>query len=227
MMRNERTENLVTEPAMSDALQHFELPTNDVPIDFDGWFVDSLDNGGGDRLRWAVLELYGWQPRDGGASGYILYTIGHSVVYHDEGSECGRGVLIPVGAVSEVTDEDLDILVPCPECDPPEMRDLQDDDLVEMEKTWYKWTQCQGTAQTTAADELLLALRKEPKCRTCFHRPHEARRCTAILSCRCEQYREAPRPISAPGMRLLAQVKGRLPDVAQAMQAMNQKKIEL
>jgi len=209
-------ENPVTEAAMS--ISHYELPTNDAPIDFDGYLAGRLDNGGGERLRWAVLELYQWQPRDGGPMGYILYTIGHSLVYHALDSECGRGVVTTVGDIGEVTPEDYALLEPCPECDPPDLDDMNKSDQVEMEETWYKWSQCRD------AEELLLALRKEPKCRNCLHRPHDGRRCTAMLACGCEHYDEAPRPVSSPGTRLLAQVKGSLPDV---MAAMREKKIRL
>jgi hypothetical protein len=219
MMENERMENPVTEAAM-DPLQHIELPTLDAPLDFYGWLVGTLDNGGGDRLRWAVLELYRWQPRDGGPMGYILYTIGHSVVYHVLDSECGRGVATTVGALYDiapdrVTPEDYAVLEPCPDCEPEELDDLDAGDQVEMEKVWYKWQQCAD------ADELLLALRKEARCKNCFHRPHVLHHCP---TCRCEVYEEAPRPISSPGVRLLAQVKGQLPDVAEAMSG---KKIRL
>lgn len=210
-------ENPVTEAAMSP-LQHFELPTLDIPIDFDGWLVGRLDNGGGDRLRWAVLELYRWQPLDGGPLGYILYTIGHSLVYHALDSGCGRGVVTAVGNIGEATPEPYAELEPCPDCAPGELDDMDAADQVEMERIWYKWTGCAD------AEELLLALRKEPKCKNCFHRPHDGRRCVQLAGCRCEKFEEALRPVSSPGVRLLAQVKGQLPDV---MEAMQNKKIRL
>ena len=207
----------MTEAAM-DPLQHFELPTLDIPIDFDGWLVGRLDNGGGDRLRWAVLELYRWQPRDGGSLGYILYTIGHSVVYHTLDSGCGRGVVTEVGSIEDVTPEPYDELTACPDCEPPDLDEMELAEQVEMEKVWYKWQKCAD------AEELLLALRKEARCQHCFHRPHQERRCSQLAACHCEKYEEAPRPISSPGVRLLAQVKGQLPDV---MEAMSGKKIRL
>lgn len=209
MMGKDRMENPVTEAVMNSALHHYELPTNDMPIEFDGWFIDSLDNGGKDRIRWAVLELYGWQPRDGGPLGYILYTIGHSLVYHSLDAECNKGVVTTVGNIGDVTPEPFGELEPCPDCEPPDLEDLTDDDQVEMEETWYKWAQCRN------AEELLLALRKEARCRNCFHRPHEGHPCGTCRA--CLQYEEAPRPLSIPGQRLLAQVKGREPEIARAM----------
>lgn len=209
MMRKDRMENPVTEAAASSALHNYELPTNDIPIDFDGWFIDSLDNGGKDRIRWAVLELYRWQPKDGGPLGYILYTIGHSLVYHDQESECGKGVRTTVGSLAAVTDEDARDLEPCPDCSPPLLEDLGADDEIEMEETWYKWSQARN------ADELLLALRKEARCRNCFHRPHDGHLCGTCRS--CTDYSEAPRPLSIPGQRLLAQVKSREPEIARAL----------
>lgn len=214
MMRDDRKVTPVTETAMDPPLQHFELPTRDLPIDFDGWLVDELDNGGGSRPRWAVLQLYRWQPRDGGPLGYILYTIGHSVVYHEPDSACGRGVITTVGNILDVTPESYEDLMPCPDCRPQDLADLDDDDEVEMEQIWYKWQKC------ATDDELLLALRKEPRC-TCFHRPHAGHHCT---QCECETYEEAPRPISSPGARLLALVRPQLPSL---IKAMNEKKVRL
>lgn len=200
---------------MNTVLRHYELPTNDVPIDFDGYFVGSLDNGGKDRTRWAVIELYRWQPRDGGPLGYILYTIGHSLIYHCLDSECNKGVATTIAGIEEVTPEDFGDLEPCPECEPPDLQDLADDDQVEMEETWYKWVQCR------TAEDLLLAGRKEARCKNCFHRPHGEHACA---TCRCDIYEEAPRPLSIPMQRLLAQVKGREPEIANAMR---EKKIRL
>lgn len=210
-------ENPVTEAAMSP-LQNFVLPTLDVPIDFDGWLAGRLDNGGGDRLRWAVLELYRWQPADGGPLGYILYTIGHSLVYHTLDSGCGKGVITAVRDIRDVTPEPYDELTACPDCLPYDLDDYDGGDQVEMERVWYKHAECRATAKTTAAEELLLALRKEPKCKNCFHRPHEGRRCVQMSACQCAEFEEASRPVSSPGVRLLAQVKGQLPDVMEAMQ---------
>ena len=73
----------------------FELPTNDAPISFEGWFIGSLDNGGGERLRWAELHLYRWLPEAGGEAGFILYTIGHTLVYHFFNGECGERRSLP------------------------------------------------------------------------------------------------------------------------------------
>lgn len=215
MMRDDRMEKPVTEAAMEPPLQEFELPTNDIPLNFYGWLVGELDNGGGDRLRWAVLQLYRWQPRDGGPLGYVLYTIGHSVVYHEPDSACGKGVAVTVGNIESITSEPFEDLMACPECGPEDLADLDDDDEVEMERTWYKWVKCADD------DDLLLALRKEPKCKRCFHRPHAGHVCA---TCRCETYEEAERPISSPGARLLALVRPQLPSL---IEAMNEKKVRL
>lgn len=208
-------EKPVTEAAMESSTQEFVLPTNDIPIDFLGRLVGELDNGGGDRPRWAVLQLYRWQPRDGGPLGYVLYTIGHSVVYHEPDSACGKGVAVKVGSIETITSEPFEDLMACPECSPEDLADLDDDDKVEMERTWYKWVKC------ATDDELLLALRKEARCRKCFHRPHAGYHCA---TCRCEEYEEAPRPISSPGARLLALVRPQLPSL---IEAMNEKKVRL
>lgn len=217
MMRHDRMEKPVTEAAV-EMTQNFVLPTRDRPIDFDGWLVDELDNGGGDRLRWAVLQLYRWQPRDGGALGYILYTIGHSVVYHDLDSPCGKGVVTTVAGIENATPEPYEHLEACPECRPAELDDLDPEEQVEMEEVWYKWVQCRTD------EELLLALRKEARCKKCFHRPHPEHRCSQLSSCSCEDYEEAPRPISSPGSRLLHLVRPKLPNL---IDTMNEQKVRL
>ena len=72
--------------------------------------------------------------------------------------------------------------------------------------------------QCRSAGELLTAGRKEAKCRNCFHRPHgipgSGEKCRG---CGCDDYAEAPRPLSIPMQRLLAQVKGKEPEIAMAM----------
>ena len=197
----------------------FELPTNDAPISFEGWFIGSLDNGGGERLRWAELHLYRWLPEAGGEAGFILYTIGHTLVYHYFNGECGKGEAYPVSDFPEQYAlgriEDPDELEPCDKCRPDDWRTAPPEQEFEVEVTWYKWTACKN------AEELLLAGRKEARCRNCLCRPHENRTCS---TCTCTDYAESPRPLSIPMQRLLAKVRGTDPDIARAMR---EKKIRL
>ena len=195
-----------------------ELPTNDVPISFDGYFMDDLDNGG-DRSRWAVLCLYRWLPQDADQPGYILYTIGHSVIYHVSNGECGKG---EAHAVSEFPDlyaadriEDPRDLDPCEKCQPDDWRYVPPGTQFEVEVTWYKWTACRN------ASELLLAGRKEARCRNCLCKPHRGK-CSA---CSCDDYEEAPRPLSVPMQRLLA--KPGIRADADITAALREKKIRL
>lgn len=179
----------------------YELPTNDSPLVFDGYFMDDLDNGGGDRPRWAVLYLYRWLQQDTGNLGYILYTIGHSLIYHANNGECGKGEAHAAREFenlhAEGRIEDPEELEPCEKCQPADwFADL--DAEFEVEVTWYKYALCRD------ADELLLAGRKEAQCRNCWCKPHKGKRCAA---CACEEYQEAPRPLSIPMQRLLAKVR--------------------
>jgi len=206
MIGKGQKETLVTEAAFTSTAVRYVLPTNDAPIEFDGEFIDSIDNGGGERLRWAELRLYWWYPADRPV-GYILYTIGHTLVYHALDSECNKGVVTRVENFEDVTDEDPADLTACTECNPPDWRDLPDGEELELEVTWYRWVSCHD------ADELLLNLRKEPRCKYCAHRPHDRRRCY----CSCETYEEGDRPLSIPGYRLLTQVKSRDAAIAAAM----------
>jgi hypothetical protein len=204
----------VTDVAYSQpGITHFELPTRDAPILFDGWFIDSYDNGGGDRIRWADLHLYRWLPKDSDQLGYIIYTIGHSLVYHQFNGECGRGEAHAVSEFGELYEEgsidDPEDLEPCDRCHPGDWRDAPDNQEFEVEVTWYKWTTCKDP------DEVLLAGRKAARCRNCLCGPHEKR----CYTCSCTEYAEAPRPLTIPMQRLLARVRAQNsdPDLARAM----------
>ena len=201
--------------------ENFELPTNDVPIVFDGYFISDLDNNDGDRLRWAVLSLYRWYQKDTGNLGYILYTTGHSVVYHELGGRCGYGephsvsefpALHAAGRIENPAD-----LEPCETCrpiDPDDWSLVPPDQEFEVEITWYKWSACRDV------EELLLAGRREARCRNCLCRPHRDQ----CRVCNCANYVEGPRPLSGPMQRLLGKAKYRDADISYAMRA---KKIEL
>ena len=189
-----------------------ELLTNDAPVVFDGYFIDDLDNGGGDRPRWAVLYLYRWLQKDTGNLGYILYTVGHSLIYHFLNGECGKGEAHPVSEFPALHEdgriEDPRDLEPCEKCRPADWMIVPEDQQFEVEVVWYKWSACR------TAEELLLAGRKEARCRNCLCRPHRSE-CTV---CGCSEYAEAPRSLSIPMQRLLAKAgPARDADIARAM----------
>jgi hypothetical protein len=187
----------------------YELPTNDSPLEFDGFFMDDLDNGGGDRPRWAVLYLYRWLPQDTGKLGYILYTIGHSLIYHTNNGTCGKGEAHAAKEFEALYEEgrieDPEDLEPCEKCQPADwFADLNAE--FEVEVVWYKYALCRD------ADELLLAGRKEATCKNCWCKPHRGK----CATCSCEEYVEAPRSLSIPMQRLMAKIRTD-PDIAAAV----------
>ena len=206
------------------------LPVEEGTIELQyGKFIDSVDNDRGERPRWAEIRLYKYVDADPGhdeslpeddedyamfgKQRYLIYTIGHTVIYHEHGSECNKGVPVRAGdfpllgtdraPVRSEHPEDLD---PCEVCEPGDWRAASEDTLFELEVTWYKFFKCK------TGDDVLMALRKDPKCRHCWHKPHESRTCW----CRCDMYEEGPRPLSVPGRRLVEQVRRKDPEIARA-----------
>jgi hypothetical protein len=97
-------------------MRHHELPVGEETLEFWGRFVDDVDTDSGDRARWAELRLYkiidtnpdhddSW-PHDDGFRGtfgeeiWLLYTVGHSVVYHDLFG-CNKGVAMKIADFEE------------------------------------------------------------------------------------------------------------------------------
>ena len=207
----------------------YELPTGDYPLVFWGRFLEEEDTDDGKRKRWAHLMLFGiidtnpahdssLPPEDEnyqmyGKTMYLLYTIGHTLVYHDEDAACRGGVRMRVSEFSRKTadfphgDDDPD-LEPCEECSPGDYHSAAPGDFFRLEITWYSDTPCQS------ADKLIRSLYRDPRCSNCRHKPHEGRRC---YQCTCPQYKEAPRSLSGPGRNLLEKVRDQEPEIAKAM----------
>lgn len=185
-------------------MRHFELPAGEETLDFHGRLLGSVDNDRGDRPRWAELRLYKILS-SGGEEMWLLYTVGHTMIYHAAGAECNKGIAVRAGDFPQRA-EDPDGLEPCTTCAPPDWQDADGEELFELEVTWYTYTPC------PTADKVLDALRREPRCKHCAHKPHEGYRC----GCACESYEEAPRTLSVPGRRLVEHVKHRDPEIAKA-----------
>lgn len=206
-------------------MRHYELPGTKGPVEFDGRLIDVTDTDNGERDRWAELRLYkivDTNPEhDENALGedhcmygkemWLVYTIGHTLVYHEAGSSCNRGIEARVAEFSSLTadfpqgpdDPDLE---PCAECRPLDYHDAADDDIYELEVTWYRHIPCQ------TADKVIRSLYREPRCEPCRHKPHEGRRCR----CGCSNYQESTPMLSIPGSRLIAKVKAKDPEIARA-----------
>jgi hypothetical protein len=193
----------LTDISIPPGMKHWELPTEEGTLDFTGRLIHAVDNDRGDRPRWAELRLYKILS-DEGSEMWLLYTIGHTMVYHRENSECNRGIAVRAAEFWSRA-EDPEGLEPCVRCAPPDWR-LDQEAVFDLEVTWYTYTPC------ATAEKVIEALRKPPSCARCGHKPHETYACW----CRCEDYAEGLRPLSAPGKRLIEQVRLLDPEIAKA-----------
>lgn len=188
-------------PAAADNVT--ELPAGDVTLILPGGeFIEEVDNDRGDRPRWAQIQL--WTCRLDESKWYLIYTIGHSVIYHENESPCGKGIPVPVpefpllGTPGMTTaTEAAEDLEACERCRPGDWRDAGDGDTFDVEYTWYRYQWCRDAAA------VLDGLRREAKCRSCFHKPHRNRNCW----CKCREYAEAPRVLSIPGRTLVEKAR--------------------
>lgn len=195
--------------AIPEGMRHYELPTREETLDFTGKLIHAEDNDQGDRPRWAELRLYRILNTDPdgelfGEQTWLLYTIGHTMVYHAEHG-CNRGILVPAGDFPE-TAEDPEGLEPCVRCRPPRWDDVPSGTSLRLEVTWYTWTACE------TPDMVYSSLCREPQCKNCLDKPHKTYAC----SCGCEEYEQAPRVLSVPGRRLWEQARRLDPDIAKA-----------
>lgn len=182
-----------------------------------GKFLDSVDTDDGERLRWAELCLYKVIDTDEshdaslpdadenkdmyGHPIWVLHTKGHTLVYHRTGP-CKGGIVVRACDFPQHA-EDVDELVGCERCDPPDWQSLGEEKL-RLEVTWYTSVICQ------TADKLIDALQRKPLCTACHkeerYHPHPG----------CQQYRKPLPELSAPGRNLIERVRYSEPDIDRA-----------
>lgn len=180
-----------------------ELPAGRDTLKFTGEFLHKTDTDTGERLRWAELQLWrllGTEGADAGRIMWLLYTIGHSLVYHEAGG-CTKGVLVAARDFPAKAAEHLEDLEPCADCRPGDWRAASPDDQFDLEILWYDHTLCR------TPEEVLRAL---SRCRNCRDKPHEGIICHR---CGCVSYSEV---LSSPGARLIERVKELDPAIAKA-----------
>ena len=203
-------------------MRYCELPAGEEGLEFWGRFLDKVDTDSGDRLRWAELRLYkyldtnpehddSWDLDDGfrgtyGQEIWLLYTVGHSLVYHAADSSCNRGVRSKVSEFP-AANADHEDLEPCEQCSPADWETVNPDEEFRLEITWYSYTPC------ATGEAVVRSLYRPPSCKNCRDKPHEGVRCR---SCGCTSYAEAPRMLSIPGRRLIEQVRKIDPDIARS-----------
>jgi hypothetical protein len=197
----------------SEGMTWHTLPADGHPVKFFGKLLSETDTDDRERLRWAELRLYriidtnaghddsledgDENKRMYGQPMWLLYTVGHSLVYHKLGT-CQGGIMLRVAdfrARAEFPDE----LEPCPRCKPAQdWEALDPQEKLRLEVRWYSYTPCQS------AGKVIESLWRDPQCLTCQDRAHQNRTCS---QCGCRNYREAPRQLSVPGHQLIEQVR--------------------
>lgn len=214
-------------PVIPPEMKYLELEAEEGILELYGKLITSVDNDRGDRPRWAEIFLYSYVdtnpehdetlPEDDenygtyGKKLYLVYTMGHSVVYHRHDSPCNKGFPLPAGEFLDLREEDCairaedpDDLEPCERCRPPRWNKTDPETILDLEVTWYRFYKCRD------GDDVLDALRKDPRCKNCTHKAHEYKWCW----CSCDDYVEGPRPLSIPGRRLVEKARHLDPEIA-------------
>jgi hypothetical protein len=195
-----------------------DLPAGEYRLQFWGRFLDEVDTDNGKRPRWAQLSLYriiddnpehvdSWEFDDGnrgmyGREMWLLYTTGHTLLYHD--IDCHQGVkvtkrdILGLGEDSVLNIEDPDDLEPAEDCRPRDWHLAELDDEFRLETTWHSDVPCQTPAKVREALS---------KCGNCHDKPHQG----ACYKCGCANYRGV---LTSPGSKLWDQVCKLDPDLA-------------
>jgi hypothetical protein len=210
----------MTLPPIPEEMTEHKLPADGEILHFWGKFLASEDTDSGDSLRWAELQLYRITDTNPdhddfchdleyrglyGKQMWLLYTVGHSVVYHDLDG-CAKGVKIKGSDFPGKTEEPLQDLTACSQCRPADWRKNPGEEF-RLEVTWYSYTPC------PTAGKVITSLYRDPRCATCRDRPHKDSRCRR---CGCEDFVAEPRVLSVPGRRLVEKVSRVDPEIAQA-----------
>lgn len=196
-------------------MSYHELPADQEVLEFWGKFIDKTDTDDGENDRWAELQywfildtneshddslpegdedrgMFGKQLR-------LVYTIGHSLVWHRYPQGCNKGVKILGKEFPASTSEDPASLVPCEKCSPDEWEEFPEAEF-RLEKPWYSYTACRTPAEAITALS---------RCMHCRDKPHEGR----CYRCGCTRYEGV---LTTPGRTLVEQVSKIDPELAKA-----------
>jgi hypothetical protein len=216
------------------------IPTEDGTWELYGRRLDSIDNDRRDRPRWAEIELLQYfdtnPAHDGtcpdpewrgkyGTQVWLIHTMGHSVLYHENNSECNKGVEFPVGEFPERSEFRVEELEPCEKCQPPDLDFTRASDggivwgdrtpagmLLDLEMLWHTVVPC------PVPESVLAGLRRPVKtpCVTCGG---EGKTLAGVCgACKGKGLILGALTLTSPGKRLLQKVKFKDPAIRRATQ---------
>lgn len=195
-----------TLPPIPEDMMHYQLPE----ADFWGKFLAEADTDNGRSPRWAQLQLFviiNTNParKEFGEQMWLLYTTGHSLVVHSLDG-CGLGLMAKAHEFPDITAEDPEDLVACPECHPGDWT-LNSDGEYSLEVARHTSIPCQS------AEKVIRSLCRDPRCETCKHPAHANRNCG---HCGCDAYVAEQPTLSAPGRQLVEKARRLDPEIDRA-----------
>jgi hypothetical protein len=115
----------------------FELRDALRTLRFTGALLAEVSTRADASLRWTEFELYSVATKPGS---YVLYIAGLSVVYHQPGSSCNKGVATPMNRLPDDAE-------PCRSCRPPARHEASGDAQIDFEEDRLSLTVCSDVDQ--------------------------------------------------------------------------------
>jgi hypothetical protein len=218
----------MTEPVLiiPDDMKLIRIETTDQPQEFYGRLLGVVDNERHGRPRWAEIELYRYVDTDPahisdnpdlntyGGQMYLLHTMGHSVLYHRHEGDCNKGIAIAAEDFPNRAEFPRD-LEPCEECEPDNWKAGPATTIFDLEVIRHTIKKFRN------AEAVLDGLRRRYKivCDQC-NGAGSFPPFTRQLCDRCHGRREIEGPplLTAPGIRLVEQVKWKDREIREAIQ---------
>lgn len=104
-----------------------------------GYFLGEASSKSRYGTHWTELRLYRTEDNR-----YVLSVIGCSIIYHEHRSSCGRGVATMIASLD---DDRYDELEPCRRCNPPDLDDIPEERMVDVEQERYTVHICSTAAE--------------------------------------------------------------------------------
>jgi hypothetical protein len=111
------------------------------PVEIHGRLIGRGTSERDESVKWAVVEIYRLDE-----GGYLAHRAGYSLSYHRGDTWCRTRAGSRPGA--DATVDDLpDEAVPCPDCRPPEPRELGDEEKIRYEFPRHTFDSCKNAAE--------------------------------------------------------------------------------